>query len=301
MTTDFAMESSYLLREVVREYVRSQRLVADCADTKSTAECHILTELLRLEHATQQELANRLLLDKAWVSRGVDRLVEANLVERIPDPNDKRRVQLSLSSAGYSEAAALNARLNAHAASLLEGLSPAEDGQLAGLLTQVLDKLRKGRCAPRRGCGSKRGVYRRADARDWPAIEALLLSASLPVVDARHHIERFTVGFAGSELVAVGGFECRGTDALLRSFVIANSARGQVQGGMLLRQVLRDAEAAGARKVHLLTETAAPFFARHGFKPVERRDAPEAIRSAQEFSQLCPRKRFPDASFPFQP
>jgi DNA-binding MarR family transcriptional regulator len=46
------------------------------------------------------------MLDKGWISRGVDRMVEAGLVERKPDRNDRRRVQLRLLPDGQSRVAA---------------------------------------------------------------------------------------------------------------------------------------------------------------------------------------------------
>lgn len=277
-----------MLREVVREYVRSQRRVANCGDTASTVECHLLTELHRTDGVTQQDLANRLMLDKAWISRGVDRLVEAGLVERMQDESDRRRVQLRLLPAGRSRAAALEARLDAHAASLLGQLSPDQDSQLASLLKQVLENLDHKRWSAYAPCPGQEVQYRRARPSDWPKIQELLQNASLPTEDAVEHLERFTVGLGATGLVAAGGFERCGSDALLRSFVVAPQLHGRRHGSTLLGHVLRDAAAAGITMVYLLTESAAPFFERHGFRSVERTAAPPAIRNTREFNQLCP-------------
>jgi amino-acid N-acetyltransferase len=282
------MKSPALLREVVRQYVRSQRRTAECGDAASTVECHLLTELLRLDGATQQELANRLMLDKGWISRGIDRLVGSGFVEKTPDEHDKRRVQLRLLPAGRVRATALDDRLNAHAASLLSPLSPDQDGQLAGILEQILINLDPNRRLPSLACAAQQVLYRRALPSDWPKIRELLQTASLPTEDAADHLARFTVGVSEADIIAVGGFENHGADALLRSFVVARQLRGQHHGSALLRHVLRDAGAAGVKHVYLLTENAAPFFERHGFLAVERKDAPPAIRDTREFKQLCP-------------
>jgi amino-acid N-acetyltransferase len=282
------MKSSSLLREVVREYVRSQRRAVECGDTASTVDCHILTELHRNDGITQQELANRLLLDKGWISRGIDRLVNAGLVERTPDQSDRRRTQLSLLSAGVSRAAALETRLDGHAASLLAQLSQDQDNQLAAALGQILANLKQQRCGPSTVCQAPKLQFRRAQAADWPAIRQLLQDASLPTEDASAHLDRFTAGVDATGLVAVGGLERHGADALLRSFVLAPRLRRSGQGSNLLRHVLRDAEAAGVEHVYLLTSSAAPFFARHGFRLVERKDAPPSIRNTPEFKHLCP-------------
>ena len=282
------MKSPALLRKVVREYVRSQRQAADCSDTASTVECHLLAELLRVDCVTQQELANTLMLDKGWISRGVDRLVEAGLVERTPDDSDRRRVQLRLLPAGRSRAAALETRLDAHATSLLGDLSPDQDGLLGDLLEQILMNLNQKRRPSPAPCSAQQLEYRRARPSDWPMIQKLLQSASLPTEDAIDHLDRFTVGVGTNDLVAVGGFECHGSDALLRSFVVAPQLRGHRHGSTLLRHILHEAAAAGAKNIYLLTENAAPFFERHGFQAVERKDAPLAIRDTREFKELCP-------------
>jgi amino-acid N-acetyltransferase len=281
------MKTSTLLREVVREYVRSQRRTAHCSDTASTVECHLLTELLRTELVTQQELADRLMLDKGWISRGVDRLVAAGLVRRAPDPADRRRIRLRLSAAGRARAAALDECLDAHASALVGDFAHDEERQLTALLARVLANLRGGHVEPPRRA-AQRVHFRRALAVDWPAIERLLRCADLPVDDAAEHLAHFTVGIAGGAVVAVAGFELCGAEALLRSFVVAPCLQSQGHGSELLRHVIRDAGAAGVCNMYLLTQTAAAFFARHGFRSIDRGAAPPGIRTSREFTSLCP-------------
>jgi DNA-binding MarR family transcriptional regulator/N-acetylglutamate synthase-like GNAT family acetyltransferase len=282
------MKTPSLLREVVREYVRSQRRIAQCGDTASTVECHILTELLRVEPVTQQELADRLMLDKGWISRGVDRLAADGLVRRAPDPADRRRVQLRLASAGRACAEALDARLDGHARALLGSLAPDQDGELAVLLAHVLTNLREQRCALPPTAASEGVTFRPAAAADWPAIEALLRDAGLGVDDAAACLGHFIVGMDGAGLVAVGGVEPCGADALLRSFAVSARARSRAHGSTLLRHVLGAARDAGYANAYLLTQTAEGFFARHGFEPVARSAAPQSIRSTRQFTGLCP-------------
>ena len=282
------MSTPTLLRDLVREYVRSQRRTANCGDTASTVECHILTELLRAEPCTQQELAARLMLDKGWISRGLDRLAEEGLVTRTPDPADRRRVQIRLTPAGNGRALALDGRLDMHAKALLGGLTADEEDRLAPLLAKVLGSLRADRCAGKCSVGARDATYRRADRADWPAIEALLRAGHLPVEGAAEHIAHFTVGTGSRGIFAAGGFEPHGAYALLRSFVVAEAEQGRSHGTDLLRHVLLDARQAGIETVFLLTQTAEQFFARFGFKPVERDDAPPAIRQTSEFTSLCP-------------
>ena len=66
----------------------------------------------------------------------------------------------------------------------------------------------------------------------------------------------------------------------------ASFARGCATA--LVARAERHARERGARRIYLLTTTAADFFARLGYKRVEREQAPGSIRSTGEFSSLCP-------------
>jgi amino-acid N-acetyltransferase len=79
-----------------------------------------------------------------------------------------------------------------------------------------------------------------------------------------------------------------GPDALLRSLAVTPEHRGNGLGRRLADAVLALARQQGADRVYLLTETAAPFFRRLGFRDVARADVPEGIRGSLEFATLCP-------------
>lgn len=126
--------SGSLVREVSRLFVRSQRAQTSCVDGASNVQCHVLTELLRVDGITQQALAERLSLDKAWISRAVDSLVGDGVVSKLPHDLDKRSVQLSLTPLGRVRAEKLENALNAHARQVFDQI-PAEKR------AQVLDSL----------------------------------------------------------------------------------------------------------------------------------------------------------------
>lgn len=86
----------------------------------------------------------------------------------------------------------------------------------------------------------------------------------------------------------VVGVELHGADALLRSLAVAPAARGRGCGGALVKRAERHASEQGARRIYLLTTTAADFFAQLGYKRMDRDEAPESIRATSEFSTLCP-------------
>lgn len=75
---------------------------------------------------------------------------------------------------------------------------------------------------------------------------------------------------------------------LLRSLVVAQSARSAGCGSKLVRAVERIANETGVRELWLLTTTARDYFENRGFLAVGRELAPPAIRQTAEFTSLCP-------------
>jgi len=75
---------------------------------------------------------------------------------------------------------------------------------------------------------------------------------------------------------------------LLRSLVVAKSARSAGCGSKLVQAVERNANAAGIRQLWLLTTDARDYFENRGFRAVSRELAPPAIRQTAEFTSLCP-------------
>ncbi|MNR54976.1 acetyltransferase [compost metagenome] len=76
--------------------------------------------------------------------------------------------------------------------------------------------------------------------------------------------------------------------ALLRSLAVAPEARGSGLGQALVRFAEREAAARHIGRLYLLTNTAAPFFAKLGYQATARETAPPAIRRSAQFSGLCP-------------
>lgn len=84
------------------------------------------------------------------------------------------------------------------------------------------------------------------------------------------------------------GIEISGTDALLRSLVVAENARTQGIGSALVQHTEDYATSRRVRAMYLLTMTAESFFQRRGYRRVDRAQAPQAIQSTAEFASLCP-------------
>jgi amino-acid N-acetyltransferase len=118
---------------------------------------------------------------------------------------------------------------------------------------------------------------------------ALLEAQGLPVSDITdEHLEHFFyVGSDGSPIGLVG-VEIYGTDALLRSLVVADTARTQGIGASLVQHAEDYATSHSVAAMYLLTTTAESFFERRGYRRVDRTQAPRAIQSTPEFASLCP-------------
>lgn len=132
-------------------------------------------------------------------------------------------------------------------------------------------------------------LVRRARATDLPQVEALLRAAGLPVEGVAESLETwFEVAEVGGAVAGVAGLESYGTSGLLRSVAVAAERQGAGIGETLVRRRLRDAKRRGVEHVWLLTTTAEPWFARFGFRTVERTDVPPEVQRTPEFSDLCP-------------
>lgn len=128
----------------------------------------------------------------------------------------------------------------------------------------------------------------RARPDDLPAVRRLLEEAALPLEGVVEHFEDFLVARADGALVGCVGLECYGESVLLRSLAVAPSYRKRGLGRALTRKLLDDARQRGVKRVFLLTETAADFFAVAGFQRLARDDADAAVRESVEFRTACP-------------
>ena len=175
-------------------YTRAQRVVADCCRTTST-QCHLLTELARTGPLPLSELGTRVSLEKSWVSRAVEAMVERGLVTKEPNPADARSWLVTLTDEGIRTVDELNqharrpcratAGFPEHARTRRGRELPAvvDEGPARGHRSELLP-------ATARTKGNqvmllnKNITLRPAAPADWPAIEALLLANKLPLEGA---------------------------------------------------------------------------------------------------------------------
>jgi len=92
----------------------------------SLSEVLALRELIEQPGMAQNELANRLGLEKSTVSRLVAGMEQRGWVSRDRDPENRRYLRLTLTTDGGETAHRIGARLQEHHRSVLDGLTPSE-------------------------------------------------------------------------------------------------------------------------------------------------------------------------------
>lgn len=125
---------------------------------------------------------------------------------------------------------------------------------------------------------------------DLASVSRLLETAGLPTDDltagALTHF-RLLRGDAGTVLGAVG-LDVFGPVAMLRSLAVRDEAQGKGHGHSLVLDVEAYGRSEGVSALYLLTTTAARFFERLGYAPIDRDLVPPSVASTDAFERLCP-------------
>lgn len=133
-----------------------------------------------------------------------------------------------------------------------------------------------------------RESIRSARPEDEAGVLALLAESGLPTAGVAEWLAHYTVAEDDGRIVGVAGLEVHGSDGVLRSVAVDPAYRGGGMGGRLSATIIAAARQAGLRRLFLLTETAEDFFPRHGFRPIPREHASDAVKQSVEFREACP-------------
>jgi len=129
---------------------------------------------------------------------------------------------------------------------------------------------------------------RAATAQDLPNIQALLQRCELPTADLAEARIAFLVDERDGEIAGAIGLQRFERVALLRSLAVDAARRGEGAGGELVTLLEAEAREQGIDELVLLTQTAQAFFARRGYRVIDREAAPAAVLQTEEFRSLCP-------------
>jgi N-acetylglutamate synthase-like GNAT family acetyltransferase len=130
-------------------------------------------------------------------------------------------------------------------------------------------------------------IIRPAAVADYRKAIELLKEAGLPVADLK--VKHLALAAEYNDVFqGLIGLEALGEIALLRSLVVSSDARGRGIGAALVAALETACVADAVRELWLLTTDADEFFMKQGYAIRERTDVPDAIRTTEEFSSLCP-------------
>lgn len=124
----------YLLRRVTQRHLA---IFSDRIPEVTTTQFAVLSRLVQLGPLSQNRLGRETSMDAATVKGVVDRLARLGLVVTAPDPDDRRRLTVSLTAAGERLFAARRATALAVSDETLAPLTAAERAQLQALLLRL--------------------------------------------------------------------------------------------------------------------------------------------------------------------
>ena len=136
----------YLLNDAAR-LIRRRFEQASRDIPMTSAQLQIVARLKRHEGLSQAALAGLLDIDPMTLSRHIDRMEAAGLVERRPDPNDRRARRLHTTEHARALLAPMRARAETVYADALAGLPPeARDALMDSLQTIIANLCAAGLC-----------------------------------------------------------------------------------------------------------------------------------------------------------
>ncbi len=101
----------------------------------------VLLVLWEREGATQTELAERLAVEQATMANTLKRMERDGLIERVPDPEDRRQARVHLTPRGRELEEVLTTSARETNAVALAGLSAADTAQLMRLAGRMVANL----------------------------------------------------------------------------------------------------------------------------------------------------------------
>jgi amino-acid N-acetyltransferase len=124
---------------------------------------------------------------------------------------------------------------------------------------------------------------------DEAKIRELLVLCKLPHEDITlEHLRHFLILKEEGEVIGVVGVEVFGRFGLLRSLAVDPRWRRRRVGLHLTERAEEYAASTKIEALYLLTMTAEGFFAKRGYRKVERTSVPAPIQGTAEFKSFCP-------------
>lgn len=142
-------QENNILRELLRILVRDLGILeksdASCCGI-SIAQCHAIVEIGRRGRITLVELADLLGLDKSTMSRTINNLVEADLVLRELDMENRRYVIIQLTDNGRTVFKSTEESMNSYYQSILSSIPEDKRNQVLESLRLLTSAVEANRC-----------------------------------------------------------------------------------------------------------------------------------------------------------
>lgn len=135
---DYVLEeqAGFLMRRAQQRHIAIfQRIMGDEGPTPT--QFAAMSKLANGEEISQNHLGRMTAMDPATIKGVIARLAERGLVERLPDPDDQRRLLVRLSPAGREAMPGLLDKAKAITAATLSPLSREEADRLLALLARL--------------------------------------------------------------------------------------------------------------------------------------------------------------------
>ena len=125
------------------------------------------------------------------------------------------------------------------------------------------------------------------DFKDINLVKSLLEENDLPVSDLNSSIT-FFVEKDKDKIIATGGLESRGNDAIIRSIAVSDAFKSQGFGDAITKQLIHYAKEIQKEDIYLLTTTAEKYFLKYGFKEVDRAHVSREVKNSTQYKDVCP-------------
>ncbi len=137
------------LRQLIKILIRNLGILEKsefscCGAT--LGQCHAIVEIGTAGEISLNQLAELLNLDNSTMSRTVNNLVNQGLAERMPDPEDRRYLQIRLTAEGAGVYKTIEESMNSYFYGILGAIPQEKQPQVMESLELLVDALKKIKC-----------------------------------------------------------------------------------------------------------------------------------------------------------
>ncbi|UFJ41128.1 MarR family transcriptional regulator [Brevibacillus humidisoli] len=140
-------DKSLILQQQIQQFIRLfgvlEQNKTPCGAPINITQAHALHELSSAGAITQQELANRLYIDKSTTSRLIDAFVKKGFVLRTTNPHNRRETLISITDQGRRANDQVEKRRRAKYQKILDGIPLDKQPEVLSALSHLIQSLKK--------------------------------------------------------------------------------------------------------------------------------------------------------------